>query len=435
MKKIAAQTLTGQFGVNLVENRVLDMGYLWYPTGSVEAGIDGYIEIRDPVTKAALNSIVLVQSKATANDFESETDEGFVFRCKENDLQYWLMGTAPVILVVSRPRTNEAYWVSVKDYFSNPERRQQRKIYFSKTSDVFDRHAAEKIAALGSDRDVGAYFTPPPKHEQVFSNLLPITHLPERIYVAETDLSGAKAVFAILGESGSGHLREWTLRRSMLTSFHDLGQSPWTRICDPGTVDWFGTEEWENSTDLEQKGDFAWLLAECLRAKVDRLGVRYNKQRDCFYFQATGDRRERHFGYRSLAKMTSRVVFGPYKKVFRHSAFSGHFTRYGSTWFLKINPTYHYTLNGYTADPNYQTKLKGIKALEKNGSVLGQVIMWAELLGSKDNSLFVEPYPFLEFGSLLRFDLDAGINEQIWLSKDTDLAAIEAWDQKACLFD
>lgn len=284
---------------------------------------------------------------------------------------------------------------------------------------------------------MGAYFTPPPKHEEIYSNLLPVVPLPKRIYLAETDLSGARAVYAILGESGSSHLREWTLRRNQLTSFHDLSQPPWTQICDPGTVDWFDTEEWESSDDPEQKGDFAWLLNECLRAKLERLGVHYSKQRECFYFKATEDRRERHFGYRSVAKMTSRVVFGPYKRVFRHSAFSAQFHRYGSVWFLEISPTYHYTTDGYTPDRYYQSKLKGIKALERNGAVLGQVIMWADLLASKEGSLFVEPYPFLEFGSLLTFELDAGINEQIWLSKDDDanLAAPDAWYQNASLFD
>ncbi len=49
-KKIHRSSVTGQQGVNLIEKAVLGMGYLWYPTGGTEAGIDGSIEIRDPET-------------------------------------------------------------------------------------------------------------------------------------------------------------------------------------------------------------------------------------------------------------------------------------------------------------------------------------------------------------------------------------------------
>ncbi len=40
-KKIHKNSLLGQRGINLIERRVLEMGFIWYPTGSVEAGIDG----------------------------------------------------------------------------------------------------------------------------------------------------------------------------------------------------------------------------------------------------------------------------------------------------------------------------------------------------------------------------------------------------------
>jgi len=41
------------------------MDYIWNPRGPIEAGIDGIIEVCDPNTGAALNSIIQVQSKAT----------------------------------------------------------------------------------------------------------------------------------------------------------------------------------------------------------------------------------------------------------------------------------------------------------------------------------------------------------------------------------
>jgi hypothetical protein len=48
MKKITDSDIIGSKGIALVARRVADMGFLWHPTGGVEAGTDGFIEIRDP---------------------------------------------------------------------------------------------------------------------------------------------------------------------------------------------------------------------------------------------------------------------------------------------------------------------------------------------------------------------------------------------------
>ena len=63
-KRIMRNSLLGEHGIALILS-VLEMGYLWHPTGAVDAGIDGLIELRDPVTGVVRNSIVQVQSKAT----------------------------------------------------------------------------------------------------------------------------------------------------------------------------------------------------------------------------------------------------------------------------------------------------------------------------------------------------------------------------------
>ena len=44
-KKIGNSDMIGARGVNLIERRILEMGFLWYPSVGVEAGIDGR---RDP---------------------------------------------------------------------------------------------------------------------------------------------------------------------------------------------------------------------------------------------------------------------------------------------------------------------------------------------------------------------------------------------------
>src|SRR5215213_116075 len=152
-KKIHQNSIIGQEGVNLVERLVLKMGFLWYATPGMEAGIDGVIESRDRITGAVYNKIIQVQSKATEKRFAGETAEKFHYTCDENDLRYWLEGNTPVILVVSRPHTDEAYWVSIKSYFKNPEKRASRKVVFDKKRDRFDEHSAKALMDLTTLRE------------------------------------------------------------------------------------------------------------------------------------------------------------------------------------------------------------------------------------------------------------------------------------------
>jgi hypothetical protein len=50
MKKIGKSDVIGQQGMSLIEGIVLSMGFMFYQTGGVEAGIDGFIELRDAET-------------------------------------------------------------------------------------------------------------------------------------------------------------------------------------------------------------------------------------------------------------------------------------------------------------------------------------------------------------------------------------------------
>jgi len=186
-KSIPRSFAIGQQGINLIEAVVLKMGFLWHPSGPVEAGIDGTIEICDPQTGAALNSIVQVQSKATSVSFPNETDTSFEWVCESKDIDYWLNGNAPVILIVSRPATGEAYWVPIKQYFAKPETRSSRKIVFDKRTSKFNENSKLALIDLALPKDSGIYFSPLLRSEKLVSNLLAVRYFPERLYVAETD--------------------------------------------------------------------------------------------------------------------------------------------------------------------------------------------------------------------------------------------------------
>jgi hypothetical protein len=73
-KTLSKQGLLGQKGVNLVERIVLDMGSRWSPSGPNEVGVDGYIELFDPLNGEALCKTLAVQSKAVSK-FSGETKD------------------------------------------------------------------------------------------------------------------------------------------------------------------------------------------------------------------------------------------------------------------------------------------------------------------------------------------------------------------------
>ena len=140
-KTLSKQALSGQRGVNTVESLVLSFGSIWNPTTSLDVGIDGAVELCDPETGEALGLLIRVQSKAVTGPFLAETASSFEFVCDERDLDYWFKGNVPVILVVSRPASGEAYWVSVRDYFADAAARSTRRVVFDKARDVLDSSA------------------------------------------------------------------------------------------------------------------------------------------------------------------------------------------------------------------------------------------------------------------------------------------------------
>lgn len=424
-KKIHRNSIVGEQGINLIQGIVLKMGHMWYPTGGVEAGIDGFIEIRDATTGEVTNSIVQVQSKAGPSFFRAETETSFEFRCDERDLDYWLQGNAPVVLVVSRPESGEAYWVSIKEYFRDPATRAARKVHFDKDRDRFDEGCKETLVRLAVPKDAGLYFAPLPKEETLYSNMLRVSHFPERLYVAQTDYRKGSEVHARLKELGAGGESEWMLKRGSVYGFVDLGEAPWEEVCDRGTVETFDAEEWAFSDDPDAQREFVQLMNRCLGAKAFALGLRYEKDRHCYYFKATKKLSDRKLSYKSVVNETTRTVFKRYTKkgnpnetaYYRHSAFEGRFKRFDGTWYLEITPTYHFTRDGRWPSAFYEDKLTGIKQLETNQALLGQTVMWAEYL-SRDGGLFEPQYPLLGFGELAKFDLAAGIDEDVWRRDD-----------------
>lgn len=442
-KKIGDSDIIGEGGIAFIHSVVSAMGCLWYPTGGVEAGIDGEIEIRDPVTKQMSGCVLRVQSKATTKPFPGETDNGFEWPCDIRDIDYWLQANVPVLLIVSRPASNEGYWIHTQDFFRDPQARRTRKAAFDKRLHRFDSNCRPALAELAVPKQSGLFIRDAPRKERLFSNLLALDSHPGRLYIAETDFRDRGQLWRELKRLDPSVSSTWLLTSGQLIAFHNLCEYPWSRVCDVGTVESFGSAEWSLSQDAERQRQFVQLLQRALQDKLYEIFVRYDRDRKYYFFTKKPNSDGRRISYYSKRKQTSREVVKRYSsstapdqaKYFRHAAFKGHFKRIEGRWYLEITPTYHFTSDGKEPCRYGEDLVKGIKRVEGNAAVLGQVVMWARILSERPNLFSESDAPLLTFGSLLTFEVEGGVDDEAWsrreepgrsvLTSDDDLGILD----------
>ena len=119
----------------------------------------------------------------------------------------------PVILVVCRPDTDEAYWISIRDYFRDLAVQKTRKVHFDKQHNRFDASCAAVLKKLALPKDSGIYFAPLQKTETLYTNLLEVTTFGSRIYVAGTNYRNRGAVSDKFYSIGIKVSPEWILNR------------------------------------------------------------------------------------------------------------------------------------------------------------------------------------------------------------------------------
>jgi hypothetical protein len=437
-KKLTDRQLLGSQGVSLIDLAVSRMGFVWRPTVQHDAGIDGEIEVRDPSTGRMTGLLIKVQSKAVST-FANETDESFDYWPEERDLRYWRGHNLPVILVVSQPATGSVYWLPVREQASSAS---SKRFHFIKARDRLDQEAQGRLMQLAQSAGQGAVVPALAKNEQLISNLLPIVQLPERLYLAETKFRSGKEIGDLLRDrnrradteptadarSAYPEVRvEFVLKNQRILTVRDLTDPRYEFLCDRGTVEDFPTSEWALATDAEKKRDFVHLLNQCLREMLRSMPEHLWFDRDgkCFFFPPSRDRKPYDYAYRGAKKETVREVFKErinkskgHIMGYRHSAMMAQFYRYDASWYLEVTPTYFFTKDGAQKSNWHEEWLKGIKELEKNQAVRGQLLMWADLLVEVPD-LLSDGYPFLRFGPPASFATEHGIDDATWAASDS----------------
>ncbi len=422
-KKLTDEQLLGERGISLISLAVSNMGYVWRPTSQHDTGIDGEIEIRDAASGIVSGLSLKVQSKALSN-FEGETEEGFFYLAKQRDVDYWQQHNVPVILIVSKPRTNEVYWLPVRDASGQVR---ERKFHFVKNRDRLDSNAAVGLAELVRTQAHGTRGIAMRRPERLISNLIPVKSLPPRLFLAETPHYQPRAMSKAL--QGRELTFEYVVRSKQVLTVRDLTDPQYAFLCDRGTVEDFPVEQWSASNDPIVQREFVWLLNSCLRQFLrSTLGrVLFDKRSNVYFFPAQEAGTPTALSYQGQKKVTAREVVKVLKNKtkghimgHRHSAMNAQFTKYADAWYLEVNPTYIFTGPDANAPSKYAADwIAGIKRLERNNAVLGQLVMWTEVL-SPAIDFFAEPYPYLSFGEPLTFQSNHGLDDKAWTAGDEE---------------
>jgi len=424
-KTVTSQTIIGEQGVALISTRCLEMGFIFHPR-RVDHGIDGHIDLVEPGSGALLNQTLLVQSKAQSRPFPSETDDSFRYLCDERDLDLWLSGNAPVILIFSHPEQGDAWWVDVKAAFPDVVTRASRTVVVDKHSRRFDRDAAPALLQLAVPASSGLYLRPPPKTETLTTNLLPIVAMPPVVYLATAgvgDYPAAGAALATQPERRPG----WILREGKVMSFASLREAPLSVLCD-GDVEEHETGEWAESHDLDVQYQFIDLLSHTVTDSYADL--RWHKQRGHLHFRATLDLSARKTGKGPGAR--GRTVFGPhYAKsepdkisYYHHAALQMRLRRLDGCWYCQLEPDYCFTSDGYAESRLADKLLAGIKRLDRHPAVAGWTRVWANHLRAETD---VERP--IQFGPLATVSVGRGIDDRWWGPTPVEVAPDEEPDR------
>jgi len=415
-KRFTRQAAIGEQGMALIHMRVGEMGFIWHPR-RVDHGIDGEIELVDAAAAVTLNRILLVQSKASDRPFPGEDEAVFHYLCDANDLDYWMSGNAPVVLVCSHPAERLAWWVSIKDAFADPARRRTRRVDFDKERDRFDETAAPRLLELASRTSTGTsvYLRPPPRRETLVSNLLRVNSTADTIWAAPAIPRTPRDAYARMNQRGAT-CSDWILSDGMVFSFRRPDESPLECLID-GDVEGHGTEEWAASKSADVTRRFVRLLNQTL---ADITGEKLRRHKKGYlYFRASRDLSDYRVstGRSRDGRTVFQVRMHPKERDriswCRHYALDHQFARFDGEWYLELRPTYHFTSDGYRDLPWGAELVKEMKRRERNPAVRGLVQFWADDLRTRE-SLLDTADPRLSFGDLVTFDVDRSVDDRAW---------------------
>jgi nucleoside phosphorylase len=272
-----------------------------------------------------------------------------------------------------------------------------------------------------------------PGDEEGFANLALVRHFPGKLYVAPSSCNTRKQAWFVLNQ-GLGKRDDripgaWTIYEGNLYSFVDPERSKLKKIIDVGGLDQFDTTEWAFSTSDSKRRLFVQMLNMALREDLWNQGVRFHGDQEVYAFMGSPDDPPKKLKYPNLKVRSTATIVAHYQtkpktgkpyKYLRHTAFQGRFRWLGEQWYLEITPTYRFTRNGKDLDRYHESRLSGIKRLERNRSVLSQLLQWQAVLRAPWTRS--DCLRLLEFAPLDNFRFSSGVDESALTALDVPVA-------------
>ncbi len=341
---------------------------------------------------------------------------GSAFSCDADRIDYWLRYGRPVVLICVNLLEHLAWWKRLDTWFADPARRVRRVVEFDKAADRFDLAAFSSLAALGVP--AGQPLPRLEASERLISNLLEVTGFAPVIRSASTPCRSRADAWERMRSNGAFE-GGFHLSSGQIYTMSSLEDGPLALLCD-GPVTSTPTREWSETQDSGRLRLFVSLLNFALRS-AHHADLVWHPGKKIVYYQAPPDRSSRKIRGRYRGSK-GRRFFNPYYgkddttkiRYCRHYAAGLYFRRWSGPWFLEINPTYHFTIDG-RRDSFYDSEyVKKIKSMERNSAVYQLVRAWADYLQGED-TLFTSRDERIVFGSLLTVDADAAIDERAWI--------------------
>lgn len=415
MAKLSPQQNSGHRGEALVQKIVVDAGMIWNPIAR-DFGFDGQIDFVD-VEGNVSGTHVLVQVKATTQAVQ-DANSVMTLLCQADWVDLWMRTGRPVVLVLVDLKAQRAFYKRVDSWFRDPERRQRRVVSFDTGIEVFDEHV---VCNLSADAlPIGEELPRFGEGESLVSNMLTVEAFAPFLYSAPTPCQRRSDAWERM-DANRAYESGFHITGGQVWSLRSIEDSPLSVLCG-GPITSSPTADWANSDDPDVQRRFVALLNYTLRAMHHPYLV-WHPRKCVVYYQAPRHLKRIKVKGKSVR---SRGVsfFTPYigtdatnkVKFCRHNAADLRFRRWGDTWVLEINPTYHYTIDG-KRDSLYDSEyLSKIKRMERNNAVRNSVRAWADLLRHRTgDTLFGPADDRILFDDLFRVDVDVSIIEALWI--------------------
>jgi predicted HTH transcriptional regulator len=230
-------------------------------------------------------------------------------------------------------------------------------------------------------------------------NLFELLKLPQKIYHAEPLISHPKEIFE---KRGQNWIPPFLISRGRIWSFYDLSEwlNPLKPYVSPGTVETISIPEFidlGNSTK-----DFVRMLNDSFADHLFSIGLRVDTMRKRAYFPKTMDGLAKEITYQARFKKATRTVTKPkvnqqtgHIYYWEHKSIWYSFEYIGGNWYLIINPSYVFTIDGFkTLLKSERVNILSTKKASRdyNMAVHNDLTFWANYISMNgDNAFLLRP--------------------------------------------